>query len=58
MWFKNFAGNAGLDQGLILESFYDTGCYRVDIVAESLSVLNLNTMYLMIDDYLTHDGEE
>ena len=51
LWFENFSGNSQIDLDLISKSFFQTGSYRVDI-SPNLSVLNLNTMYFMIDDYL------
>lgn len=57
LWFVGFSGNSQLNFDLIKESFFQTGSYRVDITP-GLSVLNLNTMYLMIDDYLEHNGEQ
>ena len=51
LWFENFQGNSQIDLNLISESFFQTGSYRVDI-SPSLSVLNFNTMYFIIDDYL------
>ena len=56
MWFKNFAGNQGLDLAEIESTLAEAGHYRAD-VNDKLTVLQMNSMYMAYDDKSDHGDE-
>jgi hypothetical protein len=57
LWFKNFAGNQGLDLSLIKSTISQAGHYRADVTSK-LTVLQMNSQYMAYDDDTDHNGEQ
>lgn len=56
LWFRNFAGNNALNLADIEKTLMEAGHYRADITPE-LTVLQMNSMYMTIDDDSEHGDE-